>query len=365
MKFNVEAASARRVILVSGNEDMLRTDVLRQLMHLSGMGEDDFDSEIIIADAQPIASWIASVGTTPFLADRRTLVVRNLLRADPDPPDETTGKKSKDKVPNPLLGVPASGRLILVVDDETSDKKASHARILTTWRKFLQEVDGEELLCEVKAENLASAFIALAKEHGKKLTPPATTLLIEMVGGSYSRGMSEVQKLAIYVGDSPEIREEHVRYTVTPTREWNMWALLDAVRERKMGEAVKQLRIISGSNKKMNEVGIASITPQLTRYFRLLWQTRVCLDRGANPNQVPADIKALFPAKPNIADEKAGTMTRIIPQARRVTLDQIAQCFSEVNLADARLKGQEAAYTAEDTMERLMLRLSEILAPAK
>ena len=364
MKLDLTTAAKSNLILISGPEELLRVDTLRNLLKVCGVDDDDFDSESFMADARPVVEWVAAAGTAPFLSDRRTVVVRNLLRVDPAPSDNTAGTKKTTRA-NPLAGIPETGRLILVTDEDSKGDGNNNpsARIKGAWSKLVKSANGVELVCEVKAEDLIQAFTDLARDLGKKLSRPAGVLLVEMVGGSYSRGMGEIQKLALYVGEETEIREEHVKVAVTPTREWNIWALLDSVRERKVGEAVRQLRIISGSNKKMPEVAIAVVIPQLTRYFRLLWQARLCIEQGVNPNAVPDSVRIQFPSKPNWAEEKAGTTSRIIPQAKRVSFQQISACLTEISLADARLKGIEPAANAEDTMERLIMRLTEILSP--
>lgn len=351
MRLQIEEALKHSIVLIEGPEDMLRRKALKDLLEASGIDGDDFDCESVNADEQALIEWVGAASTIPFLSERRTVVVRNLLRYVPE--DVAKFKMLKD--------VPDTGRLILVTDeDPASADKSKKAK--SAWSKAVKDAKGMTITCEIDQAKLAMEFIAHAKVLGKAMSRPAAAQLADMMSGSYSRGIGEVEKLAMYIGEEPEIREEHVKASVAATPEWNIWALLDAVREKKVGEAIRQLRIVVASNKKMNEVAISSVLPQFSRYFRLLWQARVALDAGANPGSIPKEIADQFPIKPNWTEEKPGTTNRIIPQAKRVTLHQIEQCLQEIRLADSRLKGIEPAANDEDTMERLIMRLSEILA---
>lgn len=350
MRLQIEEALKHSVVLIEGSEDMLRRKALNELLHASGIGADDFDCESLNADEQSMIEWIGAASTIPFLSERRTVIVRNLLRYLPE--DQSKLKMLKD--------VPATGRLILVTDEDPLNAERTKKE-KTSWAKAVKDANGHTITCEIEQAKLAEEFIAHAKGLGKGMSRPAAAQLADMVSGSYSRGIGEVEKLSLYIGDAPEIREADVKASVAATHEWNIWALLDAVRVKRVGEAVRQLRIVNASNKKMADIAISSVLPQFTRYFRLLWQARVAVDAGVNPASVPKEIAAQFPSKPNWTEEKPGTTNRIIPQARKVNLDQIERCFAEIRLADSMLKGIEPAASDEDTMERLIMRLAEIL----
>lgn len=366
MKVDLNKALQAKAVLIMGDEDVLRLKMLRDFMREAGLGEDDFDSETFIADERTPTEWVASASTIPFLSDRRTVIVRQLLRRDPDTSDGDA--KAKKNLKNPLADLPDTGRVVLVADEEPGqdgDKKSRFTKIQTHWEKWVKEIGGTVIDCTIAEGTLSKEFTEEAKTWGKKLSRPAADLLVEMVGGSYSRGLGEVGKLALFIGDQEEIREEHVRQVVTATREWNMWGLIDAVRDRRVGEAVRQLRVLAGTNRKIEEAAFQSIFPQLTRYFRLLWQARICHEYGVQqPSHAPEKVQALFPKKPNLLSEKPGTLSRILPQAKKVSLSQITACLEEIAVADAELKGIRPSANSLDTLERLLMRLAEILAPA-
>jgi DNA polymerase-3 subunit delta len=255
----------------------------------------------------------------------------------------------------------------LVADDESGgdDKAKRLAPLATKWQKSVKAAHGEVIVCEFPEGSLSTVLQETAQGLGKKMSRPAAELLNEMVGGSYSRGVGEVEKLASYVGEAEEIREEHVRVAVAPNLEWNMWALLDAVRERQLGMAIRQLRILGASNRKLEDTAFQTIFPQLSRYLRLLWQAKLCVDHGYQPLNAPPELLSQFLEKPNIVSEKPGTLNRIFPQAKKVSYRQISACLQELAVADARIKGALPSASSADTIERLLLRIAEILAPNK
>lgn len=354
MKWDPSRVALKRVILISGSEDLLRLEALRAIQAVAGVGEDDFDSETVIADAKPPQDWIASVSTLPFLANRRTLFVRNLLRVDPE------------SVPANLLEqIPETGRLVLVADEEGSgseDRSTKHKKALDGWIKRVtaKTVDGHHVACDVSEGQLLDEITARVKARGKKISRPAAELLTEMVGAQYSRALSELEKVLLYVGEEEQIREEHVKAAVTATREWSIWTLLDAVRDQRLGEAVRQLRILVDSPKKIESVAIATVLPQFTRYYRLLWQARVCVEHNVHPAQAPESISSMFPVQHFLPKEKPGTINRLMPQARRVQFDQIRACIEEIAEADAKLKGIDGTVDAFEILERLLMKLIAI-----
>src|SRR5262249_2384341 len=148
--------------------------------------------------------WLSSVGTVPFLSDRRIAVIRHLLRRDPD--------NIK------LTDLPETALLILVADDESGDdsKQMRYKTLRTNWEKAVNKAGGYMEDFEGESRDVPKAGRAGAEVLGKKLSDPAIDALVEMTGFSISRAIEELEKLAIFVGDTAEIRESDVRTVVVP-----------------------------------------------------------------------------------------------------------------------------------------------------
>src|SRR5471030_1348080 len=119
MSFQPEKALKNRLILLEGEEEAWRQTALQELLAAAQIQRDDFDLQTFSADESKPKDWFAAAGTSPFLADRRTVIVRHLLRLGIE---ELTGTKPKELPPTALV--------ILVADDETGDDN-KQARLKT------------------------------------------------------------------------------------------------------------------------------------------------------------------------------------------------------------------------------------------
>lgn len=352
MKKAFDRASQSNLILIWGQEDELRRETLRELLVHLETGPDDFDFDAIGATDKSIGDWISSVSTIPFFAERRTLVVRNLLRIDPK---EVTVNKI-------LTQVPSSGRLILVADEESGgeDRAQRLATMAKQWSAAVTQAGGVCFDCTIDPKSFQAELSQEAKKREKRMSGPALNLLQEMTGGHYSRAVAELEKLCLFVGDSPEIREADVSQVVLASHEWSIWVLVDAVAKGNTAAALRQLRIILSSRNKLEEAALRSVLPQLTRHIRLLWQARACLDVGERPPNLSTTCLKMLPEK-NISHEKQFVVNKLLQQAQGVTLWQCSRCLEELAIADGRLKGQLPAGSTLDTLEIMVLNLSNTL----
>lgn len=336
------------LILLGGEEPALRNRALRTLLDQGG--EDDFDRQGFEADESTPIEWLAAAGTAPFLSDRRTVVVRHLLRFDFDP-DE----------PLSLKGLPNSARLVLVADDETGDenKQKRLQTVYKKWAKLVKDAKGLALDFETKPEAVRSQVHAEVLGRGMKISPKALDTLVEMTGGNLSRCLEEIEKLALFAGQDGEIKESHVIEVVVPSREWNIFKLSNAIIAGQAGEALNQLNILAASTTKIEDFAFKTIFPQLSRQFRLLWQARICIEAKTNPGNAPESVSRLFPADMSLAKQSPGAQGAIMRNAQKVRFDGLRRCLRIVADADARMKGLLDGYSSRETLERMVLEMIE------
>lgn len=342
-----DKAITQRTVLIVGDEELLRRRSLEGLMTAAEIAKDDFDLETFEGDASDPETWIAAAGTAPFLAEKRTVVVRHLLRCDPE--------KLRDGA---LASLPASALLILVADEENGDKAD---RLAKSWTKAVEKAKGAVMLCNADPKKAAEAIRPELARLGKTMSSAASATLLEMTGGSLSRATDELEKLALFVGDAERIDEAAVRAVVVPSREWNVFAMIDAILDANVSEALRHLRILVGTASKAADVGHSSIIPMASRTLRMTWQARVCLDAGRGPGDAPPEIRATFPERPNLAKESPWRQNRVMGSARRTTLPALAACLGVLADTDSRLKGALPNYTPIDTLERMVLEMVEAL----
>lgn len=352
MTFAVEKALKSRVVLLVGEEEALRRRALQELIERVAPDGDDFDLSVVHGDVASPEDWLAQAGTTPFLAERRTVVVRHVLRCD-----------DLDRFQPQHL--PESALIILVADEEGGDEQKL-GRLQTKWEKAVTAGGGFVAKFSVDARSLPGQLREAAQRESVTLSVPAAQALAEMVGGSYSRGLDELEKLRLFVGEGGSISEAHVREVVVPSREWNVFRLVEAAVAGEVAVALAQLRILVTSAAKAEEAAFRNILPQLSRQVRLLWQARAVVEANAKPENVPASLAASFPDKPNFGKEPPYRQARLVSLARQLPYDKLRAAMALVSDADAKLKGMLPQYSAMDTLEQTVLGLAQLAArPAR
>ncbi len=355
-----ESAKKRSVILLSGNEDVLRRRALDELAPPSG--EDSLDVETLVAGEAAPEAWLGAAMTAPFLAPRRTVIVRNLLRAG-------SPKDSIGESPDRLASLPATSLLVLIADDEQGDesrqwKLADHRK---AWESFVDKAKGAVLRFERSPDQVRKGLADEFARQGKRIGPKALALLIEMTGASLSRGCEEAEKLCLFAGENAEIAEEDVRQAVVPSREWNVYKLVDHIAAGETAHALQQLMNLVGTVSKAEDTAFARIFPTLSNQLRLIWQARMFVEaRLALPMPAAAARDEASPAsaivrklpKKSILSEPEWRQRKAMALARRLDFDRITECLKALADADCALKGMPQAFSPIDCLEQMVLRMS-------
>lgn len=355
MSFQPEKALTHRIVMLEGNEEAWRQTALQELLDAAKIEKDDFDLQTFNGDESGPKDWFAAAGTSPFLSERRTVIVRHLLRCG-----------LEDLASSKPASLPQTALVILVADDEGGDdNKQNRLKTLRkNWAKAIKDAGGAVFLFEPDARAVREELKRSLTKSGKSMTEQAIGALIEMTGGSYSRAIDELQKLELYVGDQPQIRESDVRRLVVASREWNVYKMVDAVFFGQMPDALAQLRVLIGSQTKPEDAAFSRILPTISRHLRLLWQARACVEaKCSNPNFAPEALARVFPEKHSIAKEQPYRLGSLMNTASRLQFKQIEQCFAIVADTDARLKGGLSAFSSLDTLERMLLEMSAAVTP--
>jgi len=350
VKFDPLKSIESPLVMISGDESALRRLALEQLLQAAEVQPGDFDLQTYEGDSDS-GEWVASAGTAPFLGNRRTVIVRHLLRMDLD--------RVKD---NAFKGMPSSALLILVADDENGDE--DRQRRLKSWRnaweKLVTKSGGNVIKCDVNPKEVKDLVRSEVAKADKRITDQALETLTEMSAGNASRALEELPKLISYVEPEKTIQESDVREVVMASREWNVFKLVDSVVDGDVGESLRQLRILVGSPQKAEDAAFRNILPQLSRMLRLIWQARVCVDAGVQPASANDHVKSAFLSKPNLLGEQEFVRGKALRAARRMTLDQVGEMLQILSDADAGMKGMLASFSAMETLEQTVLKMAEV-----
>jgi len=337
--------------MLSGEEDALRIRALQELTTAATL-EDDFDLQMMDGGDSGPVQWSASAGTAPFLSSRRTVVIRHLLRCDEI---ETTGWSD----------LPETALLILVADDEGGDesKQARLGTLRGKWEKAVKGAGGYIEEFKTDPKQLLESIRQEASRLNKKMSPKAAETLAEMCGGSLSRALDELEKLALFVGANDLISEMDVRNVAMPSRDWNVFRMVDAAITGDAAEALRELRILVGSSTKAEEAAFSRIMPTLHRQLRLIWQARILVEARADIDNVPDSLARQLPDNPSLLKQQPFVRGKAMRAAKSATFDQLSECLALVGEADARLKGMLPSYTGMETLEQMLLKMIEALRP--
>jgi DNA polymerase-3 subunit delta len=352
MSFNIQKALQNRVIGISGGEELLIRRAINDLIAGAGLEKDDYDLQHLSGDANPPSDWLGSVGTIPFLAPRRIVVVKNATKAKPE-----------DISGDSLKALPETSLLILVLDEDSTGDERKGGTKKKTFEKVITQAGGAVFSFELDPKKAKEDIRSEVAKRGKTIHPQALELLTEMVGGSVSRAYEELDKLVLFAAHD-QISEGDVRSIVVASREWNIWRMIDTMIQGDIPECLRQLKIILSNKDKVEDVAFGQLFPLVSRQLRLLYQGRLCLDAGVTPDR-PGELINSFPHKPNITSISDYQRNSVMRASRNLSLTQIGKAMQHLSEADARLKGMGASFSGMDTIERLVFDLASTLNPKR
>jgi DNA polymerase-3 subunit delta len=349
VKFDISRALSHQIVMLGGEEDSLRLSALSELI-AAGSGGDDFDIEYFSGDNSTPAHWLASCGTSPFLSPRRIAVVRHLLKSD----------NAKDLASAKL---PETSLLILVADEEysaTDDRK--FVPRAAAWQKAVEKV-GVVYKFTIDPKAFDGYLQQAAAESGKRLTPAAMEAFKEMTSLNLSHALSELEKVVIYVGEAPQITDQDVRELVVPSREYNVFGLIDSIMQGKAGAALDQLRVLVGNGAKLEGSAMRDVFPNLTRQLRLIWQARALIEGRGTLTSIPKSVSDQFPSHQSLLSQKDYPQRLAMRAAEKLSFDQIGQCLEVLVTTESRIKGLEPSFSTRDALEMMVLELVAAVKP--
>jgi DNA polymerase III delta subunit len=358
VRFDAAAAVRSRIVVLGGNDPHARHTALAAL--LQEVGGDEAEVETFTADQRPASEWLGLAGTAPFFADRRVVVVRNARRAEPETPVPSKVGKDHPFVAS-ALALPDFGLLVIVLDDEVGHDDRDRPKA-EPWSKLAQAAGGTVYAPGLDSGKLPDQLRAEAERLGKSLSAAAATALAEICAGKPVLAMAELEKLALYVGDSPAIRESDVRTVATPEPEYRVFQLGDAVAAGDAGQVLRLLRQVFAMSRDVSGEVIPRVLPVLRNQFRLLWQARFCLDSGCPLERPHPEVLAWLPEK-NVSTEPDWRQGRLAQTAGRLTMDALDLCLELLVDLDAKLKGARPYVNATEDVERTLLAMADACRP--
>ncbi|MDH3251728.1 MAG: DNA polymerase III subunit delta, partial [Ignavibacteria bacterium] len=158
--------------------------------------------------------------------------------------------------------------------------------------------------------------------QGKEIANEATQLLSASVNPSLREIQNELEKLYVYIGERTSITADDVSAVVGVSREYNIFALQQAIGVRDLPRAMLILeRMIDAGEQP------TLIIFMLTRYFVTLWKLLELKSRGSSPQELSRELKI----NPYFFRE-------YLEALQHYSKEQIEQSFGTLAGADEQLK---------------------------
>ena len=274
------------IYVLHGEDSFSATEALRGLLEAVGP-EDVRDSNVSEIEARDFSvdKLAAAAMVVPFLADRRAVVVRGLMGTAEG--GQRRGRRGQDGAqarPPAELGT-LLGELPPTSDVVFFESKLSPAN---PFLKAVVEAGGEQArvreFAPLRREALAAWVSERAAQKGGTIDPRTAARLAEQVGANLWVMDSELEKLTIYCDGRP-IGEDDVKALVSSTKDANVFALVDAIMERRTGAALNSMR-------QLLDEGAAGpyLLTMIARQTRMVALAQELLARRAPQQEWPARL---------------------------------------------------------------------------
>ena len=165
-------------------------------------------------------------------------------------------------------------------------KKSKAAGVIRKYKKAVEKGGGVVVDCpRPKARDLPRMAEQVLSEHGLQVSSGGVHTLVEAVGEDLEALIQAAEKLALYLGGSGRVEEEHVLEVVADTRSQSVFALTDAVGE---GAVDRALRVLS-SMLRDGEAPLA-VLGHLARHFRNLARVASLDGRGKRADAIQKQL---------------------------------------------------------------------------
>ncbi|MEN6478424.1 MAG: DNA polymerase III subunit delta [Anaerolineales bacterium] len=294
-----------------------------------------------------LSELLNDCSTLPFLTERRLIIVEGLVKR------VSKGEGSQPKPGGELATLlaylphlPASTDLALVEDELLPPKhpllalakQLEGARVVACQPLDLSTPAGRTQLQRWAAERCQALGVTIAA--------PALALLFERVGPDRRVLDGELQKLAANVGYRGEITSDQVRTLVPASIEANIFALVDALGQRRARAALDELERLLANG--ANELYILTM---IARQVRLLIGVQELRSAGASREAIGERLGV----------RHKFALDKLLSQAPQFRAEELDQVMERIAQTDEEIK--TGKMDPPLALELLVLRICQRAAP--
>lgn len=213
---------------------------------------------------------VSSCEAMPFLAERRLVIVSDLLK------HQKAGKE-RDELRAYLERVPDTCELVFVEHDDVDKRNGIFV--------YLKKINATHEFLPLRGPELVRWLNERARQGRVKLQPNAAQRLVELVGEQSRALVNELEKLAAYVGTGGTITPDAVDLLVSDEQEQNLFAFIDDLSLRRRGPALRALRALLDDG----QAGIYILT-MIARQVRILLNVQELAAKRARPEEIASQL---------------------------------------------------------------------------
>ena len=313
-------ADAPVYYIFHGEDDFgIDAEVARMVERMGDNG--DLNTSRFDGTQTSVSEILGAAMAYPFLADKRLVIVRDLLAHIGRKGAGEAGKKALDLLTHEIPNLPDWTRLVFVEREKLSD---SHriVKLVQTEKLAKGEQRGYEKVFMPPADS-TDWIIRRAKDaYGAQIEPSAAAALAAVTPGDLRRADNELLKLVAYA-DGRTITEADVALLTPYVTAAKVFDMVDALAEGRADRAAALLhRLLE------QQQDIFGIYGMIVRQFRLMLLAREALDQGRKA----AQMAEILGTKSSYVAEKT---TR---QARMFTLTQLETVYRRLRDYDEGMK---------------------------
>jgi DNA polymerase-3 subunit delta len=313
---NIYVIAGKDTSLVNAECDRLLDRLIKPAERATGLLNTD-------ADGVTAAEVMDELRTLPFLTGRRIVVLKN---ADKFISNNRELIETYFDSPSP------TGVLVMTVENFDSRTRLA---------KKLPQVGQLISVSQPSAAQLPSRLRQYAHEaHTKTLQAQASELLIELVGDELVRLYSEIDKLAVYVGQRKTITADDVSCLVGHNRLFDAFDVINCLIAQDTAGAVDQLRRLFSQDKDAQYSFIGALAYHLRRMFT----AKVMLQRGRAEWDIAKSLRIWYRT-----DE-------LFEQLRKTSLIEIGALIQRLARADYEIKTGRA--TPRTVIEQFIMAMA-------
>lgn len=273
--------------LVHGEDEFRRSEWLAEIRQTVALDAAIAALNTVVLDGRRLTAeeLEAACGATPFLADKRLVIMEGLAaRAEPrQGKAEGSRRAPRRDVDTRLLAylaaVPSTTDVVLCEDVAIAPANP--------FRKAVQEAGGRVVELQPPkpdSQELRRWVTQRARARGAQISPEAVEQLAAFVGNNLRLLDQEIAKLAAYA-DGKVLAAEDVRRLVSYAREASVFEMGDALGRRDARRALSEISELLGEGDSPTH-----LVYMVARHVRLLMQAREALDRGVSHHKLVDEL---------------------------------------------------------------------------